>query len=323
MIDSTHSEKEAKVDISVVIPVFNEEGNIEKVCHEIINVLSPLGIAYEIIFADDGSRDHTWEIIESFNKDHPFIMGVRLSRNFGHQCALWAGLKFSRGSAVITMDGDMQHPPSLLPQLIDEWKNGAQIVNTIRIDLKELSFFKKFTSKFYYRLFSFLSGVNLEAGMSDFRLLDRKVLDNVLSFSETDLFLRAIVQWVGYTQVNIPFMCNPRFSGRSKYTIVKMAKLAFAGITSFSIIPLRMAILIGLISSAISFYQMGYALYAKILLKATVPGWATTITIMTFMFGVLFILLGILGEYIGRILIQTKNRPKFLIRERKGFTKSI
>jgi dolichol-phosphate mannosyltransferase len=231
---------------------------------------------------------------------------------------LWAGLNCAAGSAVISMDGDLQHPPSLIPELIHEWRQGAQIVNTIRIDPEGISFFKKFTSSLFYKIFSFLSGVNMKSGMSDFRLLDRVVLNHILNFGEEDLFLRAIVQWIGFKQADVPFQCNPRFSGRSKYNIINMFKFACSGITSFSIIPLRMAILFGLVTSAFSFYQMIEALYAKIVLNSTVPGWATTITLMTFMFGILFILLGIIGEYIGRILIEAKGRPKFLVRELIG-----
>ena len=308
-----------KPQLSVVIPAFNEEGNLTKVCGELFHILSKVEMSWEILIVDDGSKDATWDEIKLLHISDKRVKGVRLSRNFGHQYALFAGLSQAAGKAVISMDADHQHPPQVIPKLVDEWKKGNKIVHTIRFDPEDFSFFKKSASKLFYKVFSFLSGVKIEYGMADFRLLDRQVLDDILKFREDGLFLRGLVHWVGYPSSKVKFESQNRLGGTSKYTLMKMIKFAVTGITSFSIIPLRLGIIAGVISSLISFALMVEALHAKIILKTAVPGWATTVIVLTFMFGMLFILLGLIGEYIGRILIEVRSRPLFLINEQFGF----
>jgi dolichol-phosphate mannosyltransferase len=308
-------------ELSIVVPVYNEAGNIEKLCSELIPVLERLGVEWEVIFCDDGSDDATWKIIDNLHKNEARIKGIRFSRNFGHQYALFAGMQHASGKAVITMDGDLQHPPELLPEMLERWRAGDKIVHTVRIYNQEQGFLKKLSSTYFYKLFTFLSGVEMEGGMADFRLLDRQVLDELLKFKEEGLFLRGLVHWVGYQSSKLDFQCGQRFSGKGKYNLKKMLKLAWTGITSFSIVPLRVSIVIGVLTSLLAFAEMLYAIYAKMFTDTVVPGWASGVAVVSFLFGILFIMLGVLGEYMGRVLIESRGRPRFLISECLGVTK--
>lgn len=253
-----------QVEISIVIPAFNESQNLPVIYQHLKDVLKSDNENWEIIFVDDGSTDNTWAQVEELNGMDQRVCGLRLSRNFGHQYALFAGLNAAHGEAIISMDADLQHPPSIIPSLITEWRKGNKIVNTIREDPVNLPFFKRLTSKIFYRVFSYLSGVKLEQGMADFRLIDRQVLTQLLQFKEEGLFLRGLVRWVGYPSSSITFKCADRFSGASKYTTYKMLKFAWHGISSFSIVPLRIGIAIGVLTSILSMYFLLDAMYANI-----------------------------------------------------------
>jgi dolichol-phosphate mannosyltransferase len=304
--------------LSIIIPVYNEAGNLVQLFRELEDVLSGLDMTWEVLFVDDGSSDNTWEIIAELHRQNNSVKGFLLSRNFGHQYALLAGLANARGDAVVTMDGDLQHPVKMIPELVNEWRSGKMVVHTRRIDPPGLSLFKKATSRLYYRIFSYLSGVKIEAGMADFRLLDAHVVRDILAFKEDGLFYRGIAQWVGYRATTISYTSQERFSGRSKYSLKKMVQLAWHGITSFSIVPLRLAIILGVITSFIAFAEIIYAVSVKIFTDSAVPGWASAISVISFLFGVLFILLGIVGEYIGRILIEVRQRPRYLVSDHIG-----
>ena len=304
--------------LSIIIPVYNEAGNLPTLIKELEEVLQGLGMDREILFVDDGSSDKTWEIIESFHQQDDSVKGLRLSRNFGHQYALLAGLANAKGDAVITMDGDLQHPVKMIPELVNEWRKGNMVVHTRRLDPPTLPFFKKLTSVLYYRIFSYLSGVKIDSGMADFRLLDRQVANDFLEFNEEGLFFRGIAQWVGYRATTLPYTSHERLSGTSKYTLKKMLKLAWNGITSFSIVPLRLAVFLGIITSFIAFAEIIYAIGVKIFTDTAVPGWASAISVLSFLFGMLFILLGIVGEYVGRILVEVRQRPRYLVAGQTG-----
>lgn len=302
--------------ISVVVPAYCEQNNLAKLHHEIGTALAE--IPWELIIVDDGSTDETWDEILALNREDPRVKGLRLSRNFGHQYALFAGLSSTLGQAVITMDADLQHPPATIPQLLRHWREGSKIVHTVRIDHQTIPWMKKLSSRMFYRVFSYLSGGDLPAGMADFRLLDRQVVDELLQFNEGHLFLRGLIHWVGYPSSKVEFRCRDRFSGKSKYNWRKMFNFAWTGVTAFSIVPLRLAIVLGLVTSLIAFCGLVYAIVGKLLDKA-VPGWASTIAIESLLFGILFIILGIIGEYIGRILEEVRRRPRFIVDERVGF----
>ena len=306
--------------ISIVLPAHNEERNIGVLYDRLRAELAVLfagweSADWELLVVDDGSTDDTWKVVTELNQRDARVRGVRLARNFGHQNALLAGLSAARGSAVISMDADLQHPIEVVPQLIAKWREGYQIVHAIRRDPQSSSRIRRWTSRLYYRLFSYLSGVQIQAGAADFRLLDRQVLDEILKFKEEGLFLRGIVHWVGYATASVTFDCCERHSGTSSYNLRKMLTLAWHGISSFSLVPLRIAVLFGLLSSTLAFLGVGYAIVGKWLDRDAIPGWASSVAIVSFLFGLLFVFLAILAEYVGRIVVETRGRPRFLVRE--------
>jgi dolichol-phosphate mannosyltransferase len=213
------------------------------------------------------------------------------------------------------MDSDLQHPPALLPQLVRKWHDGFEIVHAVRRDPPNLSWFKRTTSRVYYRLFTFMSGVAIEPGSADFCLLDRKVVDEILKFEEEGLFLRGLVHWVGYATTTVSFECGQRHAGTSKYNLSKMLTLGWHGMSSFSLVPLRVGIAIGLLSSTLAFLWTAYAIIGWWVDDAIVPGWASSVAVSSFLFGVLFVFLAVLAEYVGRIAVEVRRRPRFLVRE--------
>jgi glycosyltransferase involved in cell wall biosynthesis len=302
--------------ISIVVPAYNEERNLSVLYAHLREVLGSSGEDdFELVFIDDGSTDRTWDTIASLSASDVRVRGVRLSRNFGHQSALMAGLAAARGQAVVMMDADLQHPPSVVPQLIHKWREDFQIVHAVRRDPPNVSWFKRKTSKLYYRLFSFMSGVAIEPGSADFCLLDRQVVDEVLKFEEEGLFLRGLVHWVGYATTSVSFECGERHAGTSKYSLRKMLTLGWHGVSSFSLVPLRIGIAVGLLSSTFAFFGTAYAIVGWWVDDAVVPGWASSVAMTSFLFGVLFAFLAVLAEYVGRIVVEVRRRPRFLVRE--------
>lgn len=300
--------------ISVVIPAFNEAGNVKILSQRICEHLTPFG-KYEIIFVDDGSKDATLEEIKEVARANASIKFISFSRNFGHQKALKAGLDHAAGDCVISMDADLQHPPELIKKLIERWKEGFDIVYTIRQDLNNTGFIKKTTSALFYKIINKISDVDIPMGAADFRLMDRKVVDELKKFNENWLFLRGLVSWLGFNQTGIEYTVQNRQFGESKYSLKKMISFALQGITSFSIIPLRASIIVGLFISFLSFLYTIYALFDKFFFKTTVPGWTSILISVLFLGGIQLIFLGVIGEYLGKMFIETKNRPNYIIKE--------
>jgi len=300
--------------ISVVIPCYNEEGNIEVLNEKIKEALPNEKLEY--IFVDDNSNDRTLSIIETLSKKDNYVKYVSFSRNFGHQNALRAGLEYASGDCVISMDADLQHPTEMLQSLVNKWEEGYEVVYTIRKDIANVSTIKKITSALFYKLMNQLSEIEIKQGAADFRLLDRKVVDVLIQdITEYHLFYRGLISWIGYKQIGIEYVPHKRFSGKTKYSFNKMLSLAANGITSFSIKPLKIAILLGTFISFISLLYAIYVLYMAVFTDKAIEGWSSVILSVLFIGGIQMILLGIIGEYIGKLYIQSKKRPYFLIKK--------
>ena len=299
--------------VSIVIPAYNESGNLDICIEEIQKSLT--GYTYDILFVDDGSSDQTLKELRQLSEQYMEVGYLSLSRNFGHQNALRAGLENAKGDCIISMDADMQHPPRLLPELIDKWLEGYDIVQTIRKGNEKLAFFKRTTSGLFYKFINTISEVDIEPGAADFRLIDRKVADVIRLIQDPTLFLRGLVPWMGFNQYQLEFEVGERHSGQSKYTFKKMLRLALDGIMAFSIRPLRLTVIMGLILSVAAFL---YAIYALVIYLATdqaVSGWTSLVLSVLFIGGMQLFFLGIIGEYIGKIFIAIKQRPNYIIKE--------
>lgn len=298
--------------ISIVVPVYNEEDNIEHFVQTVETVMERLPYAYEILFIDDGSRDQSREILRTLGERDTHVQSIFLARNSGHQLALTCGTDHADGDAVITMDGDMQHPPELLPILLEKWESGYDIVQTVRLTTEGVSLFKRFTSKYYYRLLNALSDVEIQEGGSDFRLMDRKAVLALRRYREHARFIRGIVGAMGFRKTIVEFVAHERFAGRSKFSLHKMISFALDGILAYSVQPLRVAFYVGVLSALLAVLLFLHVLF-ETLSGATVPGWSTIVVCSLFFGGMQMMMLGVCGEYIARILQEVKNRPLYLI----------
>ncbi|WP_160137682.1 glycosyltransferase family 2 protein [Chryseobacterium sp. c4a] len=304
--------------ISIVIPAHNEEGNVALVHEKIKEVFSGLeNYDFEIIFVNDGSRDSTQQKLEELSQKYEEVKFIEFSRNFGHQPAVKAGMDYADGNAVISMDGDLQHPPELIPEMIKKWEEGYDIVYTVRTYPKQISYFKRKTSDVFYKLLSSLSDVNLtKGGGSDFRLMDANAVEAMRTFKEDDLFLRGLTSWMGYKQIGIDFTAGERVAGESSYNLKKMLKFAFTGITAFSVKPLYLAAYLGFLFSVLS--VIGYLAYVihSFVVHTEISGWASLIMTIVFFGGLQLIILGIIGIYLGKIFKQVKERPNYIIKNK-------
>lgn len=301
--------------ISFVVPVFNEEENIHEFHRRLTQVMAPLPYDYEILFIDDGSRDRTSLLIRELAEKDPHVQGYVFARNFGHQLALTCGLDQSTGDVVISMDGDLQHPPEMVPDLLKKWEEGYEIVQTVRKSTEDATWFKSITSRLYYKLINSMSEVRITPGGSDFRLMDRKAVDALNRFRERARFIRGMVNNLGFRYTTLEFVAPPRFAGHSKFSLRKMLRFALDGITAFSRVPLRLALYVGCIAGLGSILLIGHVIYVKYIVQDAVPGWTTLAAAEFFLGGVELIGIGIVGEYVGRIFDEVKQRPLYIIRE--------
>lgn len=306
---------------SFVIPVFNEESVLPALMLQLDDLLTMLDGAAEVIFVDDGSRDSGPDLIrEHANANYRLL---QLSRNFGHQAAITAGMDCAAGAAVVIMDADLQDPPSVVLQMVEKWKEGYDIVFARRVARQSESLFKRSTAWIFYRLMRFLTAVDLPPDVGDFRLVDRSAVDSFRNMPERDRFVRGMFAWMGYRQTEISFERPERAAGSTKYGLRGMLRLAIDGMLGFSDAPLRLAVWTGI---GVSFIGMLCGLYAIILRlwrDNLVPGWASTIVVVAFLSGMNMLMTGIVGLYVGRIHREVKARPLYLVRSAHGFDKDI
>ena len=307
--------------ISVIVPMYFEEAVVSECYNRLKEVLINLKkYEYEIIFVDDGSRDQTFTILEKIALTNKNVKIISFSRNFGHQAAVGAGLRYSTGDAVIIIDADLQDPPELIPQMIELWENGNDVIYAKRKSREGETKFKLFTAKMFYRILNDLSDVSIPKDTGDFRLADRKVVDVINSLPEHDKFFRGLFSWVGFKQAPIEYERKERFAGETKYPLNKMIKLAKDGIFSFSTKPLRFVTKLGIISMIISILILIYSLLSFAFdWNNLTAGWTSIMVTITFFAGVQLISLGMIAEYIGRIYEESKNRPSYIINKKINF----
>ena len=300
--------------VSVVIPVFNEEGNIKAIVENLDLVFRDLPeINYEIIFVDDGSSDESLPVIMSLSAVNPHIFYINFSKNFGKDNAIIAGLKFSHADAVITIDADLQHPPSLIPEFIKWWRQGYDVVYAFRKDKNiHAGFFTRIRSKLFYKAISAFSDVQMENGISDYKLIDKKVVNVINNLPEDRPFLRGLIKWVGFKQKPVEYEPMERHTGTTKYSVTNLMKLATQGLTSFSTKPLTFAIYLGFFFSASSLLYIPYILLSLYFDLAR-SGWASIIFTISFFGGLQLMIMGIIGLYLGKTFIQSKHRPRYII----------
>ena len=305
--------------LSILIPAYQEEKNISWIYNEILKIWKEMEIKfnYEIIFINDGSKDNTWEEITKLSKVDKNVHGINFSRNFGHQSALEAGLKEANGDAIIMMDCDLQHPPSLIPELVEKWEEGFEIVNTKRIDTENISIFKKFSSKIFYWFINKISSTTIEDGSSDFRLLDNKVVIELNKLTEKHKFYRGLVNWIGFKCSTVEFVAGDRIHGKSGYTFNKMLNFARAGITSFSLLPMKIVIIIGFILFVIGFFLTLFMLYYRFFIDPRMfSGTAILASFIILNNGLVVILIGIISLYQINMYQELQNRPSYIIADK-------
>lgn len=305
--------------VSIVVAAYNESLCLAELHAELCRTLDPMAFEFEFLFVDDGSHDETMAVLAELRQRDPRVRFLSLSRNFGHQAALTAGLEYSRGDAVVTLDADLQHPPEVIPQLLDLWQDGYDVVNTLRVRTDDVPAHTRLFSTVFYRVFNWAAQIQIQPGAADFRLMSRPTVEALTSMREVHRFLRGLVPWLGFKQTYVEFVAPSRHAGSSKFTFWRSVRLALDGMTAFSFYPLRRVTIFGWM---IALASCGYALYAvsaHLFGHRNVAGWTSLLLCILFFGGCQLIVAGVLGEYLGRVLEEVKSRPLYVIREAAGF----
>lgn len=307
------------IRLSVVVPCLNEQEVICSTHQRLTAALEQAALEFEIIYVDDGSTDATPSLLRELQAQDARVRVVRFSRNFGHQVAITAGLEHASGDAVAIIDADLQDPPEVILEFLQKWMDGYDVAYGMRTERDGEPGYRLFVTKIFYRLLSRLSETPIPLDTGDFRLMDRRVVEELLSMPERDRFVRGMVSWLGFSQVAVPFHRAARAAGKPKYSLLKLFRLAADGIFSFSVSPLRLAVWTGFCASGLAILAMAFAFFERIFGMVLVKGWTSTMIAILFMGGVQLICLGIIGEYVGRIYGESKRRPLYVIRESIGF----
>ena len=308
------TEHKGSIDCSIVVPVYNEQDVLGEACKRLKDTMDSSGFSYEIILVDDGSRDGTLPLAVKACKDHPEFKLISFSRNFGHQIAITAGMDFAKGDSIVVIDADLQDPPSVIPEMLKKWREeGYEVVYGKRIKREGDSFFKKATAKLFYRFLNSMTDVNMPVDVGDFRLIDKKVQSALKLVNEKNRYIRGIISWLGFRTTSVEFVREKRYAGKTKYTFRKMMRFAFDAITSFSQKPLRLASYMGSVISLFSFIYLVVVICQRLFTNTTVTGWASSLAVSLFFNSIILIILGIMGEYIGRIFDEVKDRPLYIV----------
>src|SRR4051812_45317356 len=310
-------DRELRPDVSVVIPVFNEEANLASLHARLTAVLDSLGLCYEIVFVDDGSRDSSVPLLRALADDDQHVVVVELARNFGHQIAISAGLDHARGAGVMIMDADLQDPPEVLPLFIDKWREGHDVVYAIREQRKE-NWMKRTAYAVFYRLLQRVANIEIPLDAGDFCIMDRRVVDLLVGMPERNRFVRGIRSWVGLDQVGLAYERHARHAGKPKFTFTRLVYLALDGLVSFSYIPLRLITMLGFLVSFISIALAVFYVIQRLTVGLYPPGFATLTVAIFFLAGMQLVTIGVIGEYVGRIFEEVKRRPLYVVRQLSG-----
>ncbi|MGM0882621.1 MAG: glycosyltransferase family 2 protein [Bacillota bacterium] len=312
--------KQSAVKYSIIVPMYNEEEVIEFTYDRLKQVMDGTEEPYELIFVNDGSHDRTVELITMICNFDPSVRLINFSRNFGHQIAISAGMDYAQGDAIVVIDADLQDPPEVILEMIAKWKEGYEVVYGKRLKRKGETVFKKVTAKIFYRTMRILTNVDIPVDTGDFRLIDRKVCDVLRGLKEKNRFVRGLVSWIGFRQTMVEYEREERFAGDTKYPLKKMISFAVDGITSFSHKPLKIATYVGFTLSIGSFLYLIVVIFQKLFTGSTVAGWASIVAVNLLFNGIILMLLGLIGEYIGRIYDESKNRPLYIVRDVQGYS---
>ncbi len=304
---------------SILIPMYNEEEVIEETYHRLKKVMDKIGESYELVFVNDGSKDRSAQIISDLAKTDENIRLIDFSRNFGHQIAVTAGLDYVQGEAIVIIDADLQDPPEVIPQMLEKWREGYDVVYGKRLKRQGETAFKKASAHIYYRVLGALTDGNIPRDTGDFRLINRKVCEAIKELPEKNRFLRGMVNWVGFNQIAVEYVRDERWAGETKYPLKKMLKFAADGIFSFTYKPLKLATYIGLFLSVIGFLYLLVVLFQRLFTDTALTGWASLMAVTLVFHGITLVILGIVGEYIGRIYEEVKGRPLYIVKETIGF----